>query len=74
LPSTTGEVPRQYPSYNTPQSAGVNNNTILVQQPAQAPVNIFSQAPQSSGASAPQQTVSISQIMSGILLTQLSGS
>lgn len=74
LPSTTGEVPRQYPSYNTPQSAGVNNNTILVQQPAQAPVNIFSQAPQPSGASAPQQTVSISQIMSGILLTQLSGS
>lgn len=72
---TPNEVPRQYPSYNMPQSASVNNNTILVQQPAQAPVNMFSQGPQSSGQSfGSQESVSVSSIMSGILLTQLSGS
>ena len=78
LPSQSAasrEVPRQYPSYNMPQSASVNNNTMLVQQPAQAPVNVFSQGPQGGGQSlGPQESVSVSSIMSGILLTQLSGS
>ena len=76
LPSeSANEVPRQYPTYNMPQSTSVNNN-VIVQQPAQQPVNVFSQGPQvpsrpSGGGQAP---TGISQIMSGILLTQLSGS